>query len=473
MLDLVIHKEGGQEKLISLNEATISLAYFDSIRFMMPMAGTVSLHGAEIFIERHPNGKWVVQGFELFERESSRGSEELIDLVLSADIELIDSHIHWRDFTGRSRDLDFDNASVRLENELGTQYFEIDTMLPADLGERLRIVARIDGDLRDFHALEAHLHVGGQGLIFDNWATTTRVREFIQGSGKLDIAFWTHINKGSITRFTSIINANGLVLENINDRTKSWRAESLQTNIFWRKLNQGWRLDVRDINLRTANSIWPENTDIVISTDLDDWRILASYLKPADMLPMLDVLPDKFDVSAVSSYAGYVPGGEFYNFEAIFSAAGNPDLQLSTGFTDIDIVLADRDISIFGLDGELTINSYSSEVMIDASNVVAHTGGFLRWPLQLDTVRGKLDIQLDAGNIMVQTPGLFVKNRHIETVTRLFTQISTDKKVFLDIQSDFANGQGKYAHRYVPASILHEGLVAWLDNAFVGGYVPS
>ncbi|MGB5601712.1 MAG: hypothetical protein WBO14_04585, partial [Gammaproteobacteria bacterium] len=152
VLELVIYKENGKEKLINLTEANISLAYFESIRFMMPVAGTVSLHGAELFIERHPHGKWIIQGFELYERESSKDSEELIELILSAEIELIDSRINWRDYTGGSRNIDFDDASVRLQNYLGNQYFEMDVRLPADLGERFRLVAQVNGDLRDLNS---------------------------------------------------------------------------------------------------------------------------------------------------------------------------------------------------------------------------------------------------------------------------------------------------------------------------------
>ncbi len=141
VLDLVIYKEGGKEKLFTLTEANFSLAYIDSIRLMMPMVGDISLHGAELFVERHPKGKWVIQGFELYERESTSGSEELIDLILGADIALIDSRLHWRDFTGRSRNMDFDDATIALENHLGKQYIDIDVGLPADMGDRFRVVA--------------------------------------------------------------------------------------------------------------------------------------------------------------------------------------------------------------------------------------------------------------------------------------------------------------------------------------------
>ncbi len=473
VLDLVIYKEDGKEKLFTLTEANFSLAYLESIRFMIPMVGDISLHGAELFIERHPEGKWVIQGFEIYERESSKDSEELIELILSADIALIDSRIHWHDYTGRSRNMDFAGASVLLENYLGKQYLEIDVGLPADLGERFRLVAELDGDLRDFASLEAKFHVSGTGLVLKNWVSTTRIKEFVHGSGKLDTNFWVHVNKASVTRFAAAFNATDLVLANVKDRKKTWSANRLETKIFWRALNQGWRLDVRDLLLQKDGVLWNEVADIVVANDETDWRILASYLKPADIVPLIHVLPEVVDVSAFSSYLGYVPAGEFVNFEAIFSEDENPDLQLSTGFTDLDLNIADRGIAIKGLDGELQIDSNKSELLIESSDVIVKAGNLFRWPLQLDSISGKVAVELEEGGLKLETPALHVKNQHLETVTRAFAEISADNEVFLDIQGNAVNGIGKHAYRYLPTSIMSEELVYWLDNAIVGGYVPS
>ena len=395
VLDLVIYKEDGKEKLFTLTEANFSLAYLESIRFMMPMVGNVSLHGAELFIERHPNGKWVIQGFEIYERESSKGSEELIELILSADIALIDSRVHWHDFTGGSRNMDFSGATVLLENYLGTQFLEIDVGLPADLGERFRLVAELDGDLRDFANVDAKFHVSGRGLVFSNWVNTTRIKEFVHGSGKLDTNIWVHINKASITRFSAGINATDLVLANVKDRNKTWSANRLQTTIFWRAMNQGWRLDVRDLLLQKDSVLWNEVADIVVANDETDWRVLASYLKPADFVPLINVLPEVVDVSAFSNYLGYVPAGELVNFEAIFTEDENPDLHLSTGFSDLYLNIAEQGISIKGLDGELLIDSNKSELLIESSDVNVNAGKLFRWPLQLDSISGKVAIELE------------------------------------------------------------------------------
>ena len=473
VLDLVIYKEDGKEKLFTLTEANFSLAYLDSIRFLMPMVGDISLHGAELFIERHDNGKWVIQGFEVYEKQSSKDSQALIELLLSADIALIDSRVHWRDFTGRSRNMDFVGASVLLENYLGTQYFEIDVGLPADLGERLRVVAELEGDLSKFESLEAKFHFSGTGLVLENWVDTTRIKEFVHGSGRLDTNFWVHINKANITRFSAGINATGLVLANINHSNKTWSADRLETKIFWRALNQGWRLDVRDLMLQKDGSLWNEVADIVVANDETDWRILASYLKPADIVPLLHVLPEVVDVSAFSNYLGYVPEGEFVNFEAVFSEDEIPDLQLSSGFTDLGLNIADRGIAINGLDGELKIDSNTSELQLDSSDVIVKAGNLFRWPLQLDSISGTVALELEDGGFKLETPALYAKNQQLETVTRVFAEISSDKHVFLDLHSNFANGIGKFAYRYIPTSVLSEGVVDWLDNAFIDGYVPS
>jgi uncharacterized protein YhdP len=473
VLDLVIYKEDGKEVLISLTEANFSLAYIDSIRFMMPMVGHVSLHGAELFIERHPNDKWVVQGYEIYERESSKDSEELIEIVLSADISLIDSRIHWRDYTGRSRNMDFEGASVLFENYLGTQYIEFDVGLPADLGERFRLVAELNGDLRDFASLEADLYASGSGLIFSNWVNTTRIKEFIGGSGKLDAEIWLHIDKADITRFSGHFNATDLMLSNIKERNKTWQAARLDTSIFWRALNEGWRLDIRDLQVETGAAPWNATSDIIVAKDEADWRVLASYFKPFDMVSLIDILPETVDLSAVSKYVDYVPSGEVFNFEAIFTEDENPHLELNAAFSDLDLSLVDSDVAFTGLDGEVQIDGNTSVLMIDSRDVVVDSGGLFRWPLQIDRVSGKIGIEINEGAIRLESPALFAANDDVETVTRLHADISSARQVYLDMQSDFINGNGKQAFRYIPASILSDAVVGWLDKAFVDGHVPS
>ena len=74
LLNVTVYRDDGMSTLLQLDEVNVSLAFIDSIRLMMPMVGSVSLHGADIEIERHPEGKWVVQGLAFQQGESSRTS---------------------------------------------------------------------------------------------------------------------------------------------------------------------------------------------------------------------------------------------------------------------------------------------------------------------------------------------------------------------------------------------------------------
>ena len=91
----------------------------------------------------------------------------------------------------------------------------------------------------------------------------------------------------------------------------------------------------------------------------------------------------------------------------------------------------------------------------------------------MDSISGKVAIELEDGGLKLGSPALYVKNQHVETVTRAFIEISSDKQVFLDLHSNYANGIGKYAYRYIPTSVLSVGIVDWLDSAFIDGFVPG
>ncbi len=279
LLNLVIYEENGVDELLHLREVNFSLAYIESMRLMMPMVGSVSLHNAELTIERHPDRKWIVQGMEFQQGESTEASSELVEALLSANLALVDSHIHWRDYTGNSQNMDLHGVTVLLENFLGTQYLEIDLKLPDDLGDSLRLVAEIEGDYSEISSLEGLVHISGKDLVLENWVNRSRIKEYILASGTADTNVWLHVNKYKVTRFAGNLSATNLVLTNKDDQIKSWAANRLATNIYWRELNEGWRLDVRDTLLEQSDSTWHARSDVVVARHEDDWRVLASYLK--------------------------------------------------------------------------------------------------------------------------------------------------------------------------------------------------
>ena len=65
IIDLIVYKKNGKDELIHFSEANFSLSYLESLKYLMPVVGEIDLVGAEFYIERHDNNRWVVQGQEI------------------------------------------------------------------------------------------------------------------------------------------------------------------------------------------------------------------------------------------------------------------------------------------------------------------------------------------------------------------------------------------------------------------------
>ena len=394
LLDVTVYEDDGMATLLQLDEVNVSLAFIDSIRLMMPMVGSVSLHGAEIEIERHPEGRWVVQGRAFQQGESSKASAELIDLFLVADLSLVDSRIEWRDFTGRSRDMAFEGVTLIHENVFGTHYLEANMRLPPQYGDTLRVVAEIEGNVQDLANIEAFIHINGQSLDLQSWVESTRARDYIGGKGRVDTELWFHIHKQKLTRISGTLSADDLVLNKANDASTTWSLKHVDVSLFWRELNEGWRLDLRDLALDFTDSYWRETSDVIVATHEADWMVLASYLKPADLLPALDILPDDIQIEEAAKYREYAIDGELTNLDLVFTRGDEPDVDLNAAFDDLQFSIPGKDIFVSGLDGEVSVDGTHTELELVSNYSQIDIARLFRWPIQLTRLEGKVIIDV-------------------------------------------------------------------------------
>lgn len=473
LLDVTVYEDDGMATLLQLDEVNVSLAFIDSIRLMMPMVGSVSLHGAEIKIERHPEGRWVVQGRAFQQGESSKASAELIDLFLVANLSLVDSRIEWRDFTGRSRDMEFEGVTLIHENVFGTHYLEANMRLPPQYGDTLRVVAEIEGNVQDLANIEAFIHINGQSLDLQSWVESTRARDYIGGKGRVDTELWFHIHKQKLTRISGTLSADDLVLNKANDASTTWSLKHVDVSLFWRELNEGWRLDLRDLALDFTDSYWRETSDVIVATHEADWMVLASYLKPADLLPALDILPDDIQIEEAAKYREYAIDGELTNLDLVFTRGDEPDVDLNAAFDDLQFSIPGKDIFVSGLDGEVSVDGTHTELELVSNYSQIDIARLFRWPIQLTRLEGKVIIDVADEVVRINSDRLEASNDDLTSVSRLSVEMTEGSAPFLDIQTAYANGVAVNAYRYIPSGILSDGLVGWLDAAFIDGYVPS
>jgi uncharacterized protein (TIGR02099 family) len=101
--------------------------------------------------------------------------------------------------------------------------------------------------------------------------------------------------------------------------------------------------------------------------------------------------------------------------------------------------------------------------------------GLFREPLVLEKLQGQVEwLRLEEG-WRIQSHELVAENADLKTRTRIKMDLPSDPEAspFLDLQTDFIQGEVSSAYLYLPVAIMPEGVVGWLDRSLVSGRVTS
>ena len=474
LINFVIYRNESRDVLVKFSEADFSLAIFDSIRYMTPMAGSISLHGADITIERHPENKWALQGIEFSGAETASDSDELVGVLLNMNLALLDSHVHWRDYTGNSDDMDFDDASIAIESILGRHSLRMDLSLPRNLGTSLRIIAEIDGDIRRPDTVAGSIYIDGRALALDSWVNRTRLRKYVLADGSADIELWIDVNAGSIKRLAGSAEAKKMKLSCADARTASWRADDFAGAFFWRASDDGWRVDVRELKLERDDIRWPYATNAsIVRSDTGGFTIAADYLRPSDLIQLADIFVHGDHRQRFDELLSYHLQGDVFNLQAKVSADEPAQIRAVADFSDLGFSIDERRFAVQGVDGAVQLQPGQIDLQLDANTVELTLGTLFRQPLHFDGLAGAFTATRQQGQWTLTTKQAHLWNADIQTVSELRADIGDDGSVFLDMVSSFRNAQAVAARNYIPVGVLSDNLVDWMDSALLGGVISS
>ena len=473
LINFVIYRNASRDVLVAFSEADFSLAILESIRFMMPMAGSISLHGADISIEKHPHNKWVLQGLELSGSETASDSDELIRVLSNMNLALLDSHVHWRDYTDRTNDMDFENAGIAIESFLGTHSLRMDLKLPRNLGSRFQLIAELDGDIQHPGKLSGSMYISGKSLRLDSWINHTRLREYALADGNADIEFWVDINAASVTRAVARVDAQKIRLSCADGHADSWNADDFTGTFFWRADDDGWRADVRELNIDRDGVRWPYATNASVRRNAGGWSIAADYLSLRDLYPLADIFVRADQRPRFDKLLAYQPRGNVFNLQANVPADEPAQVRAVADFTDLGFSIDEQRIAFKGFDGAVKLQPGQVELELDAKAVELTLASVFRQPLRFDGLSGVFNATRQQDRWTLATKQLRLWNADIQTVSELRADFDADGSVFLDMVSSYRDAMAVAARKYLPVAVLSDTLVDWLDKALLGGKVSS
>jgi len=118
----------------------------------------------------------------------------------------------------------------------------------------------------------------------------------------------------------------------------------------------------------------------------------------------------------------------------------------------------------------IIVNENRGRAFINSSDMTVHLKSLFRdsWPVS--HLAGEFFWQREGKQWFFGAQQLQLKNPHLTAEADVNLWLSENYQLFMDLNGLFYDADVKNVPYYLPAKIMSEGLVKWLDNAFVSGW---
>ena len=403
--------------------------------------------------------------------DTSFGKSQMDWILNQPDLHLDIERFSFTDETGKipdivlhDVDLDFVNQSdslvARLTTGSSTIAEEISLMISLDT--RQLTVENLDAEL--------YLQLGQASLYF--WKQALAGVFDMPSTGETDMRVWISIEDGQIIKVGGDAALGNLSYSLPDGGTFS--IESMAGKFDWRSSQTGWKLRLAKLTFKRLGRQWPASAMSISyeQKDTDHYTIAADYLRVQDFLPLIGRHPS-LPVNIADSLRSISPAGEIRGFKMQLSLAEQQLVHyaLQARLNNFTINAHEEWPGISGIDGYLVATEKAGMIRLDTTDALFNLKTVFRDPLRIDALQGDINwTWLDSG-LLVESVQLDASNTHISTQSRLSIHVPSEGSIFLDVQTNFKDGDGAYTSFYLPAYAMDEEALAWLDKGIVAGQV--
>ncbi len=413
---------------------------------------SVVLTGARIRVERDARGKTRVVG--LIKSTGSVNPPALL-LVRDATIEWVD---HKRNARFEEPHLDFQLLSRGNRAQLSIHSRGRDLLIRGDIEGKLttprwsaRFWARGE-QLRTSEPLQPYLP---QGYRIDDLA--------------FDFQAWSHWENGSHRSTRLRFRFDGIWLHDTANRSLAIR--DFEGDMLYRTHGEERTLQLSDLSFQLGNAPrWPDMDAALLVTGRQK-LIGISFLDLEHLETLVDYLP--LAEPQRETLRGIAPQGQLERLRLVLGPG--PDRWLvRASVTGLQTSRWQKLPGLGNFQGELFAEPDHVKLTLDSPNARIDMRPLFRAPIRLETLSGELEWhRTSPQGWTLKSDGLHAGNADLQTFSRLRILKEPGRSLFIDMQTDFRDGNGSRAGNYYPVGIMKKKLVKWLDEAIVLGRIPS
>ena len=469
LLELQDVRIGDDDASIQIEQVAVDLELGRLITGPPADALRLTIDGMELTVVRERSGQMHIEGVGMIGRQAGQTSEMRL---VPRGLRLLNTRVVWIDRKAGKPPFTIDDVSItfnrngraldmraRVETESGN----------ADLSARLDgflatrewggdIYLKIDRlDVADLAAQYLPDHYGLHGL-------------------QLDMEIWTRWQDAAPTAAQGSFELRDLRLRPKTPDAMPLNLVRAGADFTVRHDRDDLRVGLRNLLLAFRGHQWPfSNLAFALSRSPDGGhrvRAAADYLRLDDIARILRVRVPVQDLRRPREHLR--PRGEVHDIR--FQADLGADTQawrLQGDFSGVTTAPWGEIPGIANLSGNLHAQQDHLALQVDSRDAGIRFRDLFRAPINLSELTGRVDVLREGDRWRLHSDHLIANTPDIDTRTRLHLEHRPDHPLFLDLQTDFSDGDASHALRYYPTRIMDEDVVDWLDTSIISGRVPG
>ncbi|MFV1981921.1 MAG: YhdP family protein [Thiohalomonadales bacterium] len=464
-------------------EARVGLSIFESIKLQKLIPKSIVISGINLVVTQNKNNTFKIKGIDVAKFDpakdlDSEESSELSNWLFKQDkLKLENSTIHWIN-SKTNKVLTFSNINLQLKNSGNRHTLSGDWALKNKIAKRFKIEFDMLGDILNPASWEGRAYVKGEEVNISEIGIPSNLIPLKPTSGIYNFEIWSNFRLGQLKEVTGVTSVRNLKF-NPSKHNKIINIDKMGAVWRWDNLADGWALNVDNFKYEVNNKIWPLSRALIESHDrFQPDSIMDIYFDKIDIEDASHLIQklNLIKKNNIKKLQKMNPYGQLLDTHIRFKVGEilSDDFIFQSDFSNIKFNPDKYIPGVENLSGRIaTTNTYGS-LVIASNNTIVNFPEIFRDKLNISKFDGRLNWRNVYNEWHVTGNNLIASNKDIETNSNLNIIFPDNKKSpFIDLQTNFKNGDIAGSGKYFPVSIMDKELVNWLDSSLVSGFVTK
>ncbi len=454
----------GADPALAVQEIRLSLDLIDVWR--KPhwlLASAVTLVGTKLTLLHQTDGKVLINGLK-----PSNG--EPTWLLQGKHYALLNSDITWQEQQQPQKKIQLNQVDIVLKNDLTPTHHQLHILSRTAniVSDTLRVSLDFTGNPFQPRSVNADFYVQMKNLHLEPLLKQQLPAQWTFRTSGSHVEVWGTWQNNRLSTLTGSVDTRHLKIQRPDK--KRLHINRLSSQFSWQHQGNDWRLAMDKLQLilhRQARESW----QFVLGSRNRSAQHIAFKIKQLNLNTGMTFA--QFFAPFISNDSAWLSTlsvtGQLHEAE-IFADLATHDYALRGRVQHLTLSSSAQALQLHNISATINGTQQQGTLFLDTHQANFVAQNLFRTPLKINQLKGKLSWlqtekhwQLSSDNIKLTTP--YARSNHqLKLIIPKNQQPS-----FIDLNTTFADLQVNQAKTYFPTSLMSQGLVDYLDRAFIAG----